>query len=46
MYYRDSIPYVLYMVLEDIMYVSYAARDGADDSPGSIGLAYDSVSML
>ena len=46
MYYRDSIPYVLYMVLEDIMYVSYAARDGADDSPGSIGLAYDSVPML
>ena len=22
------------------------AKDGADDSPGSIGLAYDSVSML
>ena len=40
MYYRDSIPYVLYMVWED------TARDGADDSPGSIGLTYDSLSML
>ena len=46
MYYRDIIPYVLYMVWEDIMYVSYTARDGADDSPGSIGLTYDSLSML
>ncbi len=39
------VPYV-YMVWEDIMYVSYAAKDGADDSPGSIGLVYNSVSML